>query len=241
MWLWIFGFSLVLIGIDFVLGLFEMLIWRLPLEVYTFRWRTWDWLKVYTDFCKILISLVFLGLFVYWDCIEVLIGSYPYGFCFIFLLSCARIFWHFNEVVCCFLLDYDSNVCGFEWLPSLHLKFIVLRLLRLRSFEFCFKQCVKENLLRSASLSTYMIEWDPLRVLFLQWAIHEMTTALLYSSVIQVTGLFPNVLNGVFLWCFLYGYCFNVRVSWLKNCFFLSVFFNKSVEFLGHKDDLLPL
>ena len=48
----------------------------------------------------------------------------------------------------CFLLDFDSNVCGFEWLPILHLKFIVLRLLRSRSFEFCFKQCVKENLLR---------------------------------------------------------------------------------------------
>jgi hypothetical protein len=79
-------------GIDFVLGLFEMLNWRFPLEVYTFRWRTWDWLKVYADFCKILNSLVFLGLFVYWDCIGILIGSYPYGFLFFIFFTVPRSF-----------------------------------------------------------------------------------------------------------------------------------------------------
>jgi hypothetical protein len=128
-------------GIDFVLGLFEMLIWRFPLEVYTFRWRTWDWLKVYADFCKILNSLVFLGLFVYWDCIGILIGSYP------FFILCQDLL-TFQWSCMLFSARFDSNACGFEWLPILHLKFIVLRLLRLRSFKFCFKQCVKENLLR---------------------------------------------------------------------------------------------
>jgi hypothetical protein len=95
-------------------------------------------------------------------------------------------------------------------------------------------------LLESAGLSTYMIKWDPLRVLFLQWVIHEMTTALLYSSVIQVTGLFPTVLNGVFLWCFLYGYCFNIRVPWLKNCLFLSLFlFNFLISQLSFLDTMM--
>jgi hypothetical protein len=105
-------------------------------------------LKVYADFCKILISLVFLGLFVYWDCIGILIGSYPYGFLFFIFFTVPRSF-DISMKLCAVFSARFWFECVWIWMVTyLHLKFIVLRLLRLRSFEFCFKQCVKENLLR---------------------------------------------------------------------------------------------